>query len=563
LTEASNAFRELAKALLADRVDLGSITGAPGSDPRYGPLPKQAKAKEFTGAADAGVATMQDDLIACGFSPWHHNGRVWNRDKDERGIFGPSTERALREFQNYARMPFAGEEKHGTLQPVPNSTVYTGAAHGILDATTAHALAAWAAHQPALQCPVRITAKGSTKPLWGVMDDTLVTHRIWVRDVSGHYQPGVLEYELGQPIKGGAVRFGHAAVSPIDAARAYGAPIPQHANPTGAEAAFAVIAHTALRESGKGLDGINAWDPGVLSLGWCHWTLFLKVPPPAPATAQPSQSHGGVIVAPSRKDCVPAEGPALLTYLAELAPATYDTFFGRFGVGSPPEKGKTRTSWVKKVTHNWAQCKYEMAPWWVQGTVAQGLITTDRVTVPEGRGNDFRTWHWMHRIVQASRDDEVTRVSFEWALRRLRDLMMVRVPGLTYGLRAALLQDLATSEQTAFLLFRVHVNHPRSITKSAGTTGVHQTPMVTRALNAANVNAASLPADVMTWGAEHHAAFRAALVTACGPAQPPPPGGKRNLDEVVVDLKLAAALRETIPGLNRKLKDGVGTFSLP
>jgi phage-related holin len=198
-----------------------------------------------------------------------------------------------------------------------------------------------------------------------------------------------------------------------------------------------------------------------------------------------------------------------------------------------------------------------MAPWRRRGIIKFGLPTVTTEIVQKGLANDFRTWHWMHRLVQASKNDDMVRVSYSWALRRLHDLMMVKVPNLTYGPRPAQLLDLATSEKTAFLLFRVHVNHPVSITKKTSKVGVHATPMVTRALAAAKV-----PADVQTWTAANHQTFRSELVTACRPA-PPPPGKKKNLDEVQIDLKLQTAQEGLIPGLKRRLKDGVGTFSLP
>jgi hypothetical protein len=435
-------------------------------------------------AAPDYVRRLQEDLIALGFR--------YKTQTD--GNFDLDTERALREFQIYARMPYVAKEHLATdrrplyvdrLEQVPNTHAYGGKPTGVLDQETANLLAHWKAE--AWRCPVVVVAVSRDKQkrllsvtaenLWRF--DSLTANRVaqptlkgkvcYVLDLSGYFQvstaraanekPGnssdlerlrVSGYYLLDtsqfPFDGGPLAPGNpgsgcswpeAAITPESfMGKPYAALSPAE------RCTFRSVRALAERECGGRLDGINAYDRTIISGGLCHWALCL-----VKRKREKDPSTKKTVV----KDVITRIDPGeLMGFLAEFArtePEEWERLFGVFGLHAPPA------------------AKHWCALDGTDGPVSFAPGTTE-LHAAYDRLAYLKSWHWAYRIQMAGRTSrKYHRANFLYFKRRYDEVLDKEWKGdaATWLGSGKKLRDVFSAELLVTMLVRWHVFLPAEV----------------------------------------------------------------------------------------------------
>ena len=383
-----------------------------------------------------------------------------------RETFDQATAWAVREFQTYARLGRAATLEGPLvlryaerLAPADNAVPYTGEITGIVDAETAAALRVWRDNQ--YVCPVVIEswqmAGGArttvaSENIWFPTDDTTGGRRMFARDVSGYYtvpatrSPDEIILGRYESFSGNhgmlcskSIGTAWTPETNVTPDRLIGPA--SGARPAEAISTYKVIAAVARAENEGVFDVLNGYDRAVMSLGVCHWTVYL------PGSA--------------------AELPAFLAYLRRHDPDAFDYFFRKFGImpgqewpDDPPASNPLYMA---------AQAK------WVANVVLRGLGASphahpdfdERVVSTAGDANFLRTWHWFYRWVMASRTSEaVQRRQWDFARLRLRQLLAAPWKSSKDAQHFTSVGQVFSSERAAAALLRAHVNAPAGVLTS-------------------------------------------------------------------------------------------------
>jgi len=455
-----------------------AVDGDPADGPAFDSQPLMEGMKDLAGvtvdpiakAVVSGkqmVGALQRLLASLGFS----------LAGTPRAEFDRETAWALKEFQCYAGLdtvatidPQSSALSYAdSLRPESNSRIYTGAIHGMLDTETALTLRAW--RDNGYVCPVVIQSwkmRGLAQDellhqnIWLPTDDKNVDHRMFAHDVSGAYRPP--SSRAGSPIiLGRYKRFeGHDGVLCSKEADSVWSPecdvtfgslaLAESTSPSTPPSnesisTYKVVAAVAQAENQGVFDVLNGYDRAVMSLGLCHWTVFLG------ADA--------------------AELPAALAYLQFLDSGEFDRLFGRFGIS---------------VESAWPDAEVDPNPLYIAGQAKwasrvrlSGLGASAKdsrypsaIPAPltqQSDANYLRNWHWFYRWVMAARTSEVLQ-RLQWALSRirLRALLETPWPNSADTRHFGTVRNVFSSERAVAALLRAHVNKPAKIVsgKKAG-----------------------------------------------------------------------------------------------
>jgi hypothetical protein len=423
------------------------------------------------------VAQLRADLATLGFGPMFQ----YKEDEAANQTFELWLERAVREFQLYARMPNVAQEVGGQgawvfygekLGQVPNPSPYTGPVCGVVNGETRALIALWLGQQ--LRCPIVVEARSKASNYKAPFEKDPFVHtdnvwradqvgaaaeeaRFYARDFTGHWTagPGVLPagqtldlFALGQWIDETAQKL---TVGPWTDAPSTTWPSAEITPDTfvgkaiGAcseaeKSTFRVIRSVAEVECLGYFDCFNAYDPGFISAGPYHWIL----------------GHA------TKSGTEDAELPPYFAYLKSLggaaAQAAYDGF-GVFGCGVDRE-------WVTSGPQSpcWDPDEHKKYGAWITFEDEHG----NPVVAPR-KGNEggewFRQWHWFARFALNARMNTALRTHmWDYARLRLRDVLatawepQVMIADGKGGTRPATIGDFYTSERAVALLLRWHVN---------------------------------------------------------------------------------------------------------
>jgi peptidoglycan hydrolase-like protein with peptidoglycan-binding domain len=423
--------------------------------------------------------------LACGDNlPTSSTGRGYVRHLQEmlywlgirlvsrNGIFDQQTEWAVREFQSYAKMPFAAQAdanlepdaptySQGLQRATAAQSPYTGPVSGVVNVLTRERLQLWGSH--GWRCPVIVdawqvnNATPTTLPsdltmlrkvnLWnpkeykGVPDPQILI-RMFAKDFSGHYDANTMPGRIlgrytsymtwGGPNTGPSILTGKVDCLPeteMTPRRLIGDPI----GPADEQrrATFKVIRAVAEQECLGFFDGGNGYDDAFISLGPCHWTLGVHT--------------GGVLA--------PGELAGFLAYFQQTAPAAFAKAFEVFGVrvnGGWGEGGSDFYDRSQRKFSGWLELQQE-----------DGSFR--RLSLSNSVAEHFRTWHWFYRFMMAGRTmPEFRRAMWDMARMRLRDVLLTPWPDGTFT-TAATIGDVFKSEKAAALLLRWHTRKPGHI----------------------------------------------------------------------------------------------------
>jgi hypothetical protein len=403
-----------------------------------------------------------------------------------RETFDQPTAWAVREFQVYARLDGVATLEGPTdvryaerLVPATNTAPYTGEITGIVDAETAAAMRVWRDNQ--FVCPVVIESwqmSGSTRTtvgsenIWFPTDDTTAGRRVFARDVSGYYTVPATR-SPDEIILGRYESFGgnHGMLCSKSIGTAW---TPETnvtpdrllgpasgARPPETISTYKVIAAVARAENEGVFDVLNGYDRAVMSLGVCHWTVYL--------------SEGA------------AELPAFLAYLQRHDPDAFDHFFRTFGI-TPAEEWPDDPP-ASNPLYMAAQAK------WVANILLRGLGASPHAHPDFDEGilssaddaNYLRTWHWFYRWVMASRTSEaVQRRQWDFARLRLQQLLAAPWKSSNDAQHFTSVGQVFSSERAAAALLRAHVNAPAGVLTSGRAADRLMTAVKAAGLNATN-----------------------------------------------------------------------------
>jgi hypothetical protein len=483
------------------------------------------------------VEQLRADLATLGFGPMSQYAGTTKAPIDQK-TFDVWLERAVREFQLYARMPNLAQEVTGDgawvfygdkLGQVPNPAVYTGPVCGVVNGETRALIALWLGDN--LRCPIVVEARSAaskfTAPL--VQDGATDTDNVWranqvqalaakarfyARDFTGHWAagPGILPagqalelFTLGQwtdqltdgPWTDPPSTTWPSAEITTDSfvGNAVGACTPAE------RSTFRVIRAVSEVECIGYFDCFNAYDPGFISAGPFHWIL----------------GHAG------KTQSDPAELPPYFAYLKSLggaaAQAAYDAF-GVFGCGVDREwvtSGPQSPCWEPK------EHKYNA---WITFEDEHGNALVAPTKGNEG-GEWFRQWHWFARFALNARTNSVLRTRmWDYARLRLRDVLGTEWEPKTMiadgkgSTRPATIGDYFSSERAAGVILRWHVNQPSDIFPLAGS----------KLVQAFNNAQASTWGDPSTWTDARQETLVNALYDLRPPDPPDDPDGTVKKD---------------------------------
>lgn len=410
------------------------------------------------------VKKLQRDLRELGFT------LVGEPD----GVFGRSTEWAVREFQIYAKMPFVAKEAQvaqatspryvDRLSRVANSasTRYTGPVSGVVNTATRAALRHWLAER--WRCPVVIEAWDiDTKEkkltlnksnIWLHNEVTSKSPRMFARDFSGYYTlpPGYNADDaivLGYHEDRYSPRWDGPCSIPPNHTWPESELLPEHlvgiplANLNQEQrSTYKVVRAVSEVECYGFFDSINAYDNAFVSQGPCHWTL-------------------GIVPKDRKKPVDEGELPAYLSYLCQFDQAAFEQAVGFFGVRASNDWGDSGG----KLLHSSSR-KYTD---WIATQQENGSFV--RLPMQEAEGNYFKTWHWFYRFLMAGRTITGYRNRmWHMARMRLRDILSTpwgpgvpKVPDGRGGTHPTTIGDVYTSERAIGLILRWHVRSPGQV----------------------------------------------------------------------------------------------------
>ncbi|WP_165074447.1 peptidoglycan-binding protein [Paludisphaera rhizosphaerae] len=208
---------------------------------------------------------------------------------------------------------------------------------------------------------------------------------------------------------------------------------------------YRVLRAVAEAECVGYFDSVNAYDPGVVSVGPCHWIFAL------------GQSGGGAAA---------GELAGFAAYYQKKAPDEFRDLFTRFGLGVDRAWGADGADLFASELRTYSNV------WWTRPAEAGNPTSVPR-TLAEV--NYYRSWHWFYRWVMAGRTRDIyRRAMYDMARFRIRDLRSASfrdAPGLPKQfrnpaspnpaeLRAATLGEVFNSEAAVALLLRWHINQP-------------------------------------------------------------------------------------------------------
>jgi hypothetical protein len=280
---------------------------------------------------------------------------------------------------------------------------------------------------------------------------------------------------------------------------------------------FRVVRVVSEVECNGFFDSLNAYDTGLISLGPAHWILGLK----------------------SKAAIAAGELGGFLAYLKSKQVETFKFTFGRFGIDLTAEwgdKGKKLFNSSNRTYTNWITLQAET------GFAALPKIWDE--------ASWFKTWHWFYRFVMAGRlrftENGASTNSllagyrlamWDMARIRLRDILSAEWPKieqqqLVYngsanaagpaGPRNARIGDVFTSELSAALLMRWHINVPGTVLRE-GKAGKHLIAIIK---TAAAARGGTLPALDWTWNEEGQAELIKQLFDRISAADGPLKGEK-------------------------------------
>lgn len=506
------------------------------------------------------VWQLQYDLSALGF------GIVGNPD----GVFGRTTEMAVREFQAYAKMTRVARIRAGvsaeqrgpahevaqlgmnadgtlsqyvdSLEPVCNAARYTGPVCGVVNADTRRALRYWIENN--WRCPVIIeawnVANGNRASLyqdggeyavnlWTNDDLRSRTPRVFYRDFTTYYSyPANRDrnamHALGEYAEYGGW-YGPVSLPPRhcwDEAELLPEKLIGNPAPTGATlSTFKVIRAAAEQECLGHFDSITAYDRAVISVGPCHWTICL--------------------LRSNNNNVDPGEMCGLLSLFEYENPDAFAKTCGEFGL-------KASESWVDAngvpngaALWSSGQKKFASHAAWQQADGSYAALPNDK------RDYEYlRNWHWFFRWVMAGRTIEgYQRCMWTMARIRVRDVLATPWGDAIHGHSGLTVGDVFTSEKAVAMIHRLHIYTPARIAEATaagsylrgdgtdpGALGraEAETPDQAGAGNTAG-NSLDWTGGPAAWGDEHEAALIRGLmrtVEARNPWPPAPPGGDRE-----------------------------------
>lgn len=427
-------------------------------------VPIESRAWSANESADD-VRQLQRNLIELGF--------VLVGEPD--GVYGRSTQIAVREFQIYAKMDFVAAELRAAdryvdrLSSVPNTLRYAGPVSGVANAETRARIRDWLDRR--WRCPVVVEAWTMAddardslhrENIWWHDDVTNESARMFVRDFSGYYRLpqgrdpneliGLGQYVMHRSWSGPLLTppkltWPESEILPgnlvgVDLAGLSG---PQRST-------FKVVRAVAEVECVGFFDGLNAYDNAFVSVGPCHWTLG--------------------IVGASQVD--EGELCGFLAYLRYADPPAFASAIGFFGVRADEDWTE---SGVPDGSALFQRSSRKYVGWVATEREGGGH---ERFRQDEDSGNYFKSWHWFYRFAMAGRTNAGwRRAMWTMARIRLRDILATPFPrALTPdlpdggGTRRAMIGDVYTSERALAVLLRWHIRFPSHVI-SGGQIGGH------------------------------------------------------------------------------------------
>jgi hypothetical protein len=380
------------------------------------------------------------------------------------GDFDLETERAVRELQIYARMPFVAREAAPAaryvdgLTQLPNPQLYTGPISGVANTNTRNALQQWVAGQ--LRCPVVIeawTPAGWRAKVAGrnPRNVGLRSPNVW-RDV-GLGGARLVAHDFTQHYAGRALRdieIGHVA-APARARGFRGGPLSDLEFGTQAEmvpdivwgtplqslsaaelSTFKVVRAVAEVENFAMFDSVNGFDRAVISLGPQQWTLAA------------GQELGGFLAFLRHNDR-PAFNQAIADFGASVC-KDWSSVLGANGC-------------------NYANLSLSTFTGSLSLQREDGHFVSLRAA---GENAElFRRLHWFYRFVMAGRSIPSFQMHM-WPMACLRVRGILETPTGIANLQNSngdptMIGDVFTSELAVAFLLRWHVNRPADIVSNA------------------------------------------------------------------------------------------------
>jgi hypothetical protein len=380
------------------------------------------------------------------------------------GEFDVLTELALREYEIAARFTHAARRRadagaailpEDTLEQVeiPVLSRLTGPILGTLEPEVAVALRQWVAADwchPVVLYAVR-RGRVTLVNLW--RSDEVKAGRVWAWDCSGQYSVSAaheLPHFVGRwssAYTGGPATieddaksgdlWAEVALTPETLVGPGMAQVPPAARVTDPTwSTYRVLAAVGGVEMINQFDALNAYDPGVISIGLFHWIL--------------GGGKGG------------GELGALLALLRARDLAAFESVMGRFGLRPTREWGDPLMFDKGLGTYN---CSLEMRR-------ADGLWDMVTTTKSANEKQWFRGWCWFYRLQMACRTNEpLRRVMWEMGRLRIRDMLALRWPG-----RDVTFAELFTSERLVAMILRWHVNRPADLQNPESRLVTHGLP---------------------------------------------------------------------------------------
>jgi hypothetical protein len=528
----------------------------PGGSIPAAPLPPTGAS---TVAIPQHVHQLQEDLRTLGFLFL----------STVNGNFGLQTDRALREFQIYAKMTNVARIKAGapatsrqaahivaqlgqdpavagaqplsvyvdSLEQTANTLVYTGPVSGVANAATRDCIQHWLDHE--FRCPVIVEAwnvnrsnqRTTLHQIGSVFGVNVWRHDEWnnsgprffVRDFTGYYAlPATVTTTdmmvIGdfQPLPANRTFNGPRSEPPrfclpdaeITRDKLMGA-APYNASQ---ESTFRVVRSFAEVECIGFFDCVNCFDNAFVSVGPCHWTLGI------------SGTGAGTNRAVSR-----GELPGYLSYLRNVDNAAFRGLFEFFGASVAEDwvnSGGVDTGLAAGADLFSATSRKYSGRMQLQEEA--GTFAT--LSLREQEWNYFKSWHWHYRFVMAGRTTDVRFTGYQ---RRMWDMARMRIrdignlawgagvtpvtvsPGVT---RPATISDVITSEKAMAMVVRWHIRAPAHMAN--GGAGTRLVNILNRATNAQP--ALNWTTDPSTWTDAHEAALIEAILAE---ANNNPPGG--------------------------------------
>ena len=444
-------------------------------------------------AADAGdrVAELVADLATLGFTA----------PAAGTTAFDPRVAMAVREFQIEAAQSQVSAERDGARGAHPQLRRYLGEIHGVVDAETRRTLQIWLGLPRVVGDPAELLAGGRlTNPrnglqvvacastntpgpsasqvvagnLWGPngtpvggvdgFDFAIENRRHWAVDVLLRWgTPVAAEMPTLADFGGAAVPLQNVDVVPLgrfDTAGpdAFDIGGPQNtrtdhwssteltlarfllgarADLPAREADWRVVYGFTEPETWGFSDVVNAWDPAMLSFGWCHWTLVLL---------------GG-----------DGEMGAFLAWYRRRDAQGFRRDFGSWGVNAVEWAATTRISPGKYTA--------PVRVFGVRDAGVAGTVVPEEPTAADAYLNHtwLRSWRTIYRAQQAlRRSPAMAAANREFAVRRVWEVLANRWTGAaafsdadtTWG-------DLFTSEAAIVALMRWHINRPNDVYSNA------------------------------------------------------------------------------------------------